>query len=84
MHTHLEVFIKESDLDYGVILGVLVLKKKLMTTGDGGMICSDNLELLKDVRAMRWVELTKIIGKPQKTILLQITTQCIGFMKFEH
>jgi perosamine synthetase len=34
-------------------------EKKLMTTGDGGMICSNNLELLKDIRAMRWVGIDK-------------------------
>lgn len=34
-------------------------EKKLMTTGDGGMICSDDIELLKDVRAMRWVGIDK-------------------------
>ena len=34
-------------------------EKKLMITGDGGMICSDNPELLKDVKAMRWVGIDK-------------------------
>ncbi|MBN2519286.1 MAG: DegT/DnrJ/EryC1/StrS family aminotransferase [Bacteroidales bacterium] len=34
-------------------------EKKLMTTGDGGMIVSDNPELLKDVKAMRWVGIDK-------------------------
>ena len=34
-------------------------EKKLMTTGDGGMICSNNQELLKDIRAMRWVGIDK-------------------------
>ena len=34
-------------------------EKKLMTTGDGGMICSNDTELLKDVRAMRWVGIDK-------------------------
>ena len=34
-------------------------EKKLMTTGDGGMICSNDIELLKDVRAMRWVGIDK-------------------------
>ena len=34
-------------------------EKKLMTTGDGGMICSNDPELLKDVRAMRWVGIDK-------------------------
>jgi perosamine synthetase len=34
-------------------------EKKLMTTGDGGMICSNDADLLKDVRAMRWVGIDK-------------------------
>lgn len=34
-------------------------EKKLMTTGDGGMICSNNVECLRDVRAMRWVGIDK-------------------------
>jgi perosamine synthetase len=34
-------------------------EKKLMTTGDGGMICSNDSSLLKDVRAMRWVGIDK-------------------------
>jgi perosamine synthetase len=34
-------------------------EKKLMTTGDGGMICSNDIELLKNVRAMRWVGIDK-------------------------
>lgn len=34
-------------------------EKKLMTTGDGGMICSNDPEMLKDIRAMRWVGIDK-------------------------
>jgi perosamine synthetase len=34
-------------------------EKKLMTTGDGGMICSNDPDLLKDVKAMRWVGIDK-------------------------
>ncbi len=34
-------------------------EKKLMTTGDGGMICSNDDILLKDIRAMRWVGIDK-------------------------
>lgn len=34
-------------------------EKKCMTTGDGGMLCSDNADLLKDVKAMRWVGIDK-------------------------
>lgn len=34
-------------------------EKKLLTTGDGGMIVSNDPELLKDVKAMRWVGIDK-------------------------
>ena len=34
-------------------------EKKCMTTGDGGMICSNDPSLLKDIRAMRWVGIDK-------------------------
>lgn len=34
-------------------------EKKCITTGDGGMICSNDPELLKDVKAMRWVGIDK-------------------------
>ncbi len=34
-------------------------EKKLMTTGDGGMIVSNNPDLLKDVKAFRWVGIDK-------------------------
>lgn len=34
-------------------------EKKLMTTGDGGMMCSNDPELLSHVRAMRWVGIDK-------------------------
>ncbi len=34
-------------------------EKKCMTTGDGGMICSNDPDLLKEVRAMRWVGIDK-------------------------
>lgn len=34
-------------------------EKKLMTTGDGGMIVSDDPELLKNIKAMRWVGIDK-------------------------
>lgn len=34
-------------------------EKKLMTTGDGGMIVSNKPELLKDIKAMRWVGIDK-------------------------
>jgi perosamine synthetase len=41
-------------------------EKKLMTTGDGGMICSNDKELLKNVRAMRWVGIDKDNWKASK------------------
>jgi perosamine synthetase len=34
-------------------------EKKLMTTGDGGMIVSNTPDLMKDVKAMRWVGIDK-------------------------
>lgn len=42
-------------------------EKKLMTTGDGGMIVSNDLELLKDVKAMRWVGIDKDNWKTAET-----------------
>ena len=34
-------------------------EKKLMTTGDGGMMVTNNPDLFKDVKAMRWVGIDK-------------------------
>jgi len=34
-------------------------EKKSMTTGDGGMICSDNRELVEPLRAHRWIGIDK-------------------------
>ncbi len=34
-------------------------EKKLMTTGDGGMICTNDSKLLSDVKAYRWVGIDK-------------------------
>lgn len=42
-------------------------EKKLMTTGDGGMIVSNNSELLKDVKAYRWVGIDKDNWKTAQT-----------------
>ena len=41
-------------------------EKKLMTTGDGGMMVSNDPELLKDVKAMRWVGIDKDNWKTAK------------------
>ena len=34
-------------------------EKKLMTTGDGGMMTTNDVDLFKDVKAMRWVGIDK-------------------------
>jgi perosamine synthetase len=34
-------------------------EKKLMTTGDGGMMVTNQIDLFKDVKAMRWVGIDK-------------------------
>ena len=34
-------------------------EKKCMTTGDGGMICSDDVKLLEPLRTMRWLGIDK-------------------------
>lgn len=34
-------------------------EKKCMTTGDGGMICSDEIDLIEPLRAYRWVGIDK-------------------------
>ena len=44
-------------------------EKKLMTTGDGGMICSQNEELLKDIKALRWVGIDKDNWKTAQSYL---------------
>ena len=44
-------------------------EKKLMTTGDGGMICSMDKDLLKDVKAMRWVGIDKDNWKTAKSYI---------------
>ena len=41
-------------------------EKKCMTTGDGGMICSDNEDLLEPLRAYRWVGIDKDTWKRAK------------------
>lgn len=44
-------------------------EKKLMTTGDGGMIVSNNYELLKNIKAMRWVGIDKDNWKTAQSYL---------------
>ena len=42
-------------------------EKKLMTTGDGGMIVSNSEELMKDIKAYRWVGIDKDNWKTAKS-----------------
>ncbi len=42
-------------------------EKKCMTTGDGGMMVTDDPELFKDVKAMRWVGIDKDNWKTAQT-----------------
>ena len=42
-------------------------EKKLMTTGDGGMMVTNEPELFKDVKAMRWVGIDKDNWKTAKS-----------------
>lgn len=42
-------------------------EKKLMTTGDGGMIVSNNSDLVKDIKAYRWVGIDKDNWKTAQT-----------------
>ena len=44
-------------------------EKKLMTTGDGGMIVTNEVEILSDVKAMRWVGIDKDNWKTSKKYL---------------
>ena len=44
-------------------------EKKLMTTGDGGMMVSNDPDLLKDVKAMRWVGIDKDNWKTAQSYL---------------
>ena len=41
-------------------------EKKCMTTGDGGMICTNNVELAEPLRAYRWVGIDKDTWKRKK------------------
>jgi perosamine synthetase len=41
-------------------------EKKIMTTGDGGMICSNDKDLLKEIKAMRWVGIDRDTWKVSK------------------
>ena len=41
-------------------------EKKCMTTGDGGMICSDNIELIEPLNAYRWVGIDKDTWRREK------------------
>ncbi len=44
-------------------------EKKLMTTGDGGMIVTNDTDLIKDIKAMRWVGIDKDNWKTAQSYL---------------
>ena len=44
-------------------------EKKLMTTGDGGMIVTNDSNLIKDIKAMRWVGIDKDNWKTAQSYL---------------
>lgn len=41
-------------------------EKKCMTTGDGGMLCSNDVELIKPLKAYRWIGIDKDTWKSAK------------------
>ncbi len=43
-------------------------EKKGMTTGDGGMICSDDADLIEPLRALRWVGIDKDTWKRESSL----------------
>ena len=43
-------------------------EKKCMTTGDGGMICSNDIDLIKPLRAFRWVGIDKDTWKREEEL----------------
>ena len=44
-------------------------EKKAMTTGDGGMMCSDDIELIESMRPARWVGIDKDTWKRENEYL---------------
>lgn len=42
-------------------------EKKCMTTGDGGMICSDQIDIIEPLKAQRWVGIDKDTWKRTQT-----------------
>ncbi|MBO8219551.1 DegT/DnrJ/EryC1/StrS family aminotransferase [Prochlorococcus marinus] len=49
-------------------------EKKLLTTGDGGMICSNDKDLLKNLPSMRWVGIDKDTWKSAKSYVDNVNT----------
>jgi dTDP-4-amino-4,6-dideoxygalactose transaminase len=53
-----------------------------MTTGDGGMMVTNDPELFKDVKAMRWVGIDKDNWKTAQQYTADPTAMpCTGFTK---
>ena len=54
-----------------------------MTTGDGGLICSQQLpKNPQTLRARRWVGIDKDTWKSSQEYVILIHRVCIGFMKY--
>ena len=45
-------FIKEKKLEHGLTFHASVLKKKIITTGDGGMICLNDKEKYEKIKSL--------------------------------
>ncbi len=56
-------------------------EKKLMTTGDGGMMITNQPKLFKDVKAMRWVGIDKDNWKTAQKYTKLNRDATTGFMK---
>jgi len=56
-------------------------EKKLMTTGDGGMMVTNDPDLFRDVKAMRWVGIDKDNWKTAQAYTEANMMPCIGFTK---
>ena len=54
-----------------------------MTTGDGGMICSNNVKLIEPLKPYRWVGIDKDTWKRvQLSEKMRLMMPCIGTMIF--
>ena len=83
MLIHLEVVIRVKLGTWGDIGCFSFEEKKIIATGDGGMICSNKSKYLKFIKARRWVEWIRIIGNYQKNISMLIMMLNIGFIMYQ-